>query len=142
MHTDLVGPIKPVGFVGERYFFTFTNDCTRMTETYMGTKKSNWLRCLKTYYSLCRTRSKEKHLIKCLRSDYRSELQSYKADDWMQKEDITFEPSASYSQEQNRVSKQMGKTIMDMTRATILESNINNELWPELVLAMTYIKNN
>ena len=36
----------------------------------------------------------------------------------------------------------MGKTIIDMTRATILEGNIDDELWPELVLAMTYIKNN
>lgn len=31
---------------------------------------------------------------------------------------------------------------MDMTRATILEGNIDDELWPEIVLAMTYIKNN
>ncbi len=31
---------------------------------------------------------------------------------------------------------------MDMTRATILEENIDNELWPEIILAMTYIKNN
>lgn len=30
---------------------------------------------------------------------------------------------------------------MDMTRATNLEGNIDDELWPELVLAMTYIKN-
>lgn len=29
-----------------------------------------------------------------------------------------------------------------MTRATILEKNFNNDFWPELVLAMTYIKNN
>ncbi len=29
-----------------------------------------------------------------------------------------------------------------MTRATILEGNIDDELWPEIVLAMTYIKNN
>lgn len=29
-----------------------------------------------------------------------------------------------------------------MTRATILESNINDDLWPEMVLTMTYIKNN
>lgn len=35
----------------------------------------------------------------------------------------------------------MGKTLMDMIRATILEGNIDDELWPELVLAMTYIKN-
>lgn len=31
---------------------------------------------------------------------------------------------------------------MDMTRATILEGNIDNELWPELVLVITYVKNN
>ena len=30
---------------------------------------------------------------------------------------------------------------MDITRATILEGNIDDDLWPELVLAMTYIKN-
>ena len=52
-----------------------------------------------------------------------------------------FKPSASYSQEQNSVPEKMGRTILDMTKATILESNINNNLWPELVLAMTYIKN-
>ena len=40
------------------------------------------------------------------------------------------------------MSEQMRKTIIDMTRATILERNIEDELWPELVLTMTYIKNN
>lgn len=30
---------------------------------------------------------------------------------------------------------------MDMTRATILEGNVDNDLWPELVLAITYVKN-
>lgn len=31
---------------------------------------------------------------------------------------------------------------MNMTRASILEDNIDDELQSELVLAMTYIKNN
>lgn len=60
----------------------------------------------------------------------------------MQNEGIVFEPSALYSQEQNGVSEQIGRTIIDMIRAIILEGNIDNELWPELVLAMTYVKNN
>lgn len=46
VHTDLVGPIKPIGFAGERYFFTLTDDCTKMTDTYTGSKKSDWLECL------------------------------------------------------------------------------------------------
>lgn len=32
VHTDVVGPINPIGFSGKRYFFTFTDDCTRLTE--------------------------------------------------------------------------------------------------------------
>lgn len=35
----------------------------------------------------------------------------------------------------------MGRTIIDMTKATVLESNIDDDLWPKLVLAITYIKN-
>lgn len=142
IHTDLVGPIDPVGFACERYFFTFTNDCTRYTETYTGSKKSDWLKCLKAFHRLCRTRSKQIHPIERQRSDYGSELQSHKADDWLEKEGIVFEPSAPYSREQKGVSERVGRTIMDMTRATILEGNIDDELWPEIILAMTQIKNN
>ena len=38
-----------------------------------------------------------------------------------------FEILALYSQEQNRVFKRIERTIIDMTRATILEESINNE---------------
>lgn len=41
VHTDLVGPINPVGFGGERYFFTFTDNLTRYTEIYTGAQKSD-----------------------------------------------------------------------------------------------------
>ncbi len=30
---------------------------------------------------------------------------------------------------------------MDMTRATILDGNIDDDLWPEIILAMTQVKN-
>ena len=56
-------------------------------------------------------------------------------------EGIVFEPSAPYSQEQNGVSEQTGRTIMDMARATIIEGDLDDIFWPEVVLAMTYTKN-
>ncbi len=90
---------------------------------------------------MCRTRSKDDYPIERLKSDYGLELQSHKADEWIEREGIIFEPSAPYSEEQNSVFERMGRTIMDMTKATILEGNIDDELWPELVLAMTYVKN-
>ncbi len=81
VYMDLIGPINPIGFWGKKYFFTFTDDATRMTETYTRAKKNDWLKYLKTYHSLCRTKSKESHLIERLRSDYESELQSHKVDE-------------------------------------------------------------
>lgn len=46
----------------------------------------------------------------------------------MQKQEITFKLSVLYFPEQNGVSKRTGKIIMDMTRETIFEKNINNNL--------------
>ena len=79
IYTNLVRPIKPIGFAKERYFFTFIDDCTRLTETYIGVKKSDWLKCLKIYHNLYRAKSKEEHSIKRFWSDYESEFQSHKA---------------------------------------------------------------
>lgn len=59
----------------------------------------------------------------------------------MLKEDIAFKPSCLNSQEQNGVSEQMGWTIIDMARATIIEGNIPDNLWPKVVLAMVHVKN-
>ena len=74
VHTDLVGPIRPIGFGGEQYFFTFMDDFTRYTETYTGAKKSDWFRCLKAFHNLCKTRSNCERPVHRLRSDYGSEL--------------------------------------------------------------------
>lgn len=58
----------------------------------------------------------------------------------MQKKRKVFEPLASYSQDQNRVVEIMRRTLIDMTRAKILEGDIEDELWPELVLVLIHIK--
>ncbi len=126
VHMDLVGPITPVGFGAERYFFTFTDDHTRITETYTGRRKSEWLKSLKAFYNLVCIRTRLDRPIKRLQSDYGSELQSRKVDRWLTKQRITFEPSAPYSQEENGVSERTRKIIMDMARVTILKGGIDN----------------
>ena len=130
-----------MGFSGECYFFTFTNDCTRYTITYTGTKKSDWLNCLKTFHSLAKTRTKSKRPIKRICLDYNSELQSKKVQQWLSAEGIILEPSAPYSQEENGVSKRLGRTLIEMARALIIKGGIDESFWPEVILAMTYIKN-
>lgn len=59
----------------------------------------------------------------------------------MEKEAIVFMLSTFFSQEQNIVFVRMRKTPIKITRTHILEENIKDGLWSNLVLAMTYIKN-
>ncbi len=138
---ELVGPITPVGFEGERYFFMFTNDYMHTTETYIAKRISEWLKYLKVFYNLARTRTKQNRPTERLRSDYGSELQSRKLDRWFTNKGIIFELSSPYSQEKNGVSECTGRTIMEMVRATILKRGIDDTLWPEVVLVITHIKN-
>lgn len=141
IHTDMVGAIKPKGFLDEIYFFTFTCDATRFTHVYTAKRKNEWMSHLQTYYSLVQNKTQKSKPIERIRTDFGTELRSGKVDSWMLNEGITFEPSASHSQEQNGVSERMGRTILDMTRCTIIEGDIPDDLWPEIVLAMVEVKN-
>lgn len=40
IHTDLIEYINTVSFLGKQYFFFFINNCTKLTEIYMDTKKA------------------------------------------------------------------------------------------------------
>lgn len=59
----------------------------------------------------------------------------------MSKKGIIFKLSASYFQEQNRVSEKVDQTIIDITYIMIFNENINNNLWLKIILAMIYVKN-
>jgi hypothetical protein len=140
-HTDLVGPIVPAAFLGERYFFTFTDDCTRMTETYTGKTKDEWFNHMKAYHNRARTVSGIDRPMDRIRSDFGTELRSDRVDKWFTEMGIVYEPSAPYSQEENGVSERCGRTLLTSARATILGGGLPDDLWAEIILAMTYIKN-
>lgn len=56
-------------------------------------------------------------------------------------QEIVFKLSVPYFQEENRMSKRRGQTVIEKVRATILEEGIKDTLWPKVVLAITHVKN-
>ena len=141
IHTDMVGPIKSEGLLKELYFFTFTNDKTRYTNVYTAISKNEWFDHLRTYENLTQTKTKLSRSIERIRTDFGTELRSHKVDRWLSDKDIVFEPSALHSQKENGVSERTGRTIMEIARSTILEGDIPDYLWTEIVLAMFHVKN-
>lgn len=141
VNTDLVGPITPCGFLGERYFFTFTDGATRETETYTGKEKSEWFGHFQSYYAQAQTVSQKDRPVHVIRTDFGAELRSNAVDQWMLAKGILFEPSAPYSQEENGISERKGRTLMERVRSTIIAGGIPDELWPKVLLAMTHVSN-
>ena len=74
IHTNLVEPITPLGFLGEKYFFTFTDGVTRETQTYIEKEKSEWFSHLKTYYTRTQTMSQKDRPIHLIQKNFGSEL--------------------------------------------------------------------
>lgn len=50
-----------------------------------------------------------------------------------------FKPSTPYFLDQNNVLERIGRTIIDMTRRIIFEGNIDNDLWPKIILIMPQV---
>lgn len=46
-----------------------------------------------------------------------------------------------YSQKENEISEKIDQTIIEMVKATILEREIKDTLWLEVVLAIIHVKN-
>lgn len=128
IHIDFVGLIMPIGFGGERYFFTFTHNYTRITKTYTAKQKSECFKCLKVFYNLAQTWTKQDQPTERLQSNYSSELLGEKVDKWLTNQGIVFKPLALYSQEENRVSERTNRTIMEMVRAMILKRGMEDIL--------------
>ena len=79
--------------------------------------------------------------IKRYCTDFNTELRSGPIERWRRERGIEFEPSAPYSQEQNGRAERQGHTLIEMVRATMIAGAIPENLWPEIVLAETLVKN-
>ena len=100
---DLVGPITPIGFKGERYYVLFTDDYIRFTIVYTIRIKDKWLSTLQRYYSQIYTKFDLK--ITRIYTNYRIELYSKKVTAQIDNLGIEFKPATLYAQEENRVAE-------------------------------------
>lgn len=110
------------------------------THVYTAFREHEWLEHLQTYHNLAHNKSQKSAPTATIRTDFGTELRSGTSDKWMLKEGIAFEPSGTLPQERNGVSERMGRTIMDMTRSTMMGGNVPDDLSSEVVLAMLYVK--
>ena len=79
--------------------------------------------------------------IKILKTDNGIEYINTLFKDYTTSKGIIHQFSAPYTPQQNGLAERINYTLLDKIRAILSESNLSKELWPDLLLSVTYIYN-
>ena len=79
--------------------------------------------------------------IKCFWSDNRREYNSKKLQAWFKKTGIQWEPTVSYTADQNGISKQTNRTLMERVQFVLYRKNLDKTLWAKIANTVIYLKN-
>jgi hypothetical protein len=139
IHSDVCGPINVTSLGGKRYFITFTDDFSRWTEVYFMKQKSEAFKYFEIFKAKLETMTGEK--IKILRTDNGSEYVNDNFTYFLKQFGIKHETTDIYTPQQNGVSERKNRTLLDMTRCLLFQSNLPKFLWCEALSTSNYIRN-
>lgn len=137
VHTDLAGPMNPIGQGGFQFVMMFTDDCSSAHFVYFLKHKSDAVTALKQFIADTNAVGK----IKALRSDNGGEFISKEFQMVLRDNQIRHETSAPHSPHQNGVAERQWRTIFEMARCLLIDSELPKALWVYAVQASVYIRN-
>lgn len=79
--------------------------------------------------------------IKCLQSDNGKEYINREFDDFLKKSGIGRRLTVMHTPEQNGVAERKNRTLVEMARCLLIQSNLPPSFWGEAVNAANYIRN-
>ncbi|KAM1689141.1 hypothetical protein EV2_037740 [Malus domestica] len=139
IHTDICGPMQTLTKAGNKYFITFTDDCTRMGWVYFLRNKSDAFGIFKRFKATVELQSGFK--VKKLRSDRGGEYTSLEFSQYCENLGLERQLTVAYSPQQNGVAERRNRTIVEMAKCMMLEKGIPFEFWAEAVNTAVYILN-
>ncbi|CAN1189557.1 Retrovirus-related Pol polyprotein from transposon RE2, partial [Linum perenne] len=139
VHTDLWGPSPVTSRLGYRYFALFIDHATRFTWVYMLRAKSDLLPILKGFLAMVQTQFHKK--IKVIRSDSGGEYSSAALKDLYLSHGIHYQMSCPGVSEQNGLVERKNRHVLELARALILQSQVPQSFWPEVVDTVIYLIN-
>ena len=137
IHSDLCGPISTASYGGARYFATFVDDYTRYVWVYPIQFKDEVVDVFKTWQRLVERQTGEK--LKILRTDGGREY--FKLKPYFRSVGIRHENSCPRTPQQNGVAERINRTLVEMARSCLSDSNCDLKLWAEAIVYAAYTRN-
>ena len=148
IHTDICGPFSTPCFNGQKYFISFIDDYSRFMYLYLIYDKAEALDAFKTYKTEVENQHEKK--IKILRSDRGGEYYGKYTEHgqskgpfarFLESEGIIAQYTMPGTPQQNGVAERRNRTLMDMVRSMLTNSNMQMNLWSEALKTAIYLLN-
>jgi hypothetical protein len=125
--------------MGEYYFSTFTDVYSHHVSVYLQKKKDETLSKLQIYIPRVETVTSQR--INYFRSDSGGEYDSDVFRTYLRERGIHHEITNTYTSQENGMSEQMNRTIMEMARCLLHDSGLPRTFWGYAVLHSARILN-
>ena len=137
VHCDLAGPMETISIDGHKYAMLFVDDHTGANTVYFLKAKSDAIDAARKFLADTAPYGK----IKKIRTDNGTEFTNAEFKKLMIENCIKHETSAPYSAHQNGTVERGWRTLFDMARTLLIDSNTPKFLWPYAVLMSMHIRN-
>ncbi|UYV64139.1 hypothetical protein LAZ67_2006688, partial [Cordylochernes scorpioides] len=139
IHTDICGPMRTKSLGGALYFSTFIDDFSGFIFTFIMKSRSEVFKGFRIFKNYAEKQTGKR--LKCIRSDNAPEYLSKEFKDYLEGEGIGRQLSVEYTPQQNGVAERANRTLLDMTRCFMIEGDLPETLWAELIHTSTFIRN-
>jgi transposase InsO family protein len=139
LHIDLFGPISIESLGGKRYGFVIVDDFSRFTWVLFLKHKYDSYEAFKTF---CKQVQNEKETnIISVRSDHGGEFENSSFEQFFNENGISHNFSCPRTPQQNGVVERKNRTLQEMARTILNESNVEKYFWAEAINTSCYILN-
>ena len=139
IHTDLWGPAPVATLRGRRYFVTFTDDSSRLSDIHLLRRKGETLKAYINYEAEVKTQRKAS--IKTLHSDRGGEYTGKEFVVHLKKQGTRQKLTVHDTPEHKGVAERLNHTILEKIRAMLHASGQPRFLWGEAAHHAVWLKN-
>ena len=131
LHIDLFGPVKTTSLGGMKYGFVIVDDFSRFTWVLFLKQKDDAFESFKTF---CKKVQNEKDSsIISVRSDHGGEFINASFKSFFDELGISHNLSCARTPQQNGVVERKNRTLQEMARTILEESNVESYFWAEAI---------
>jgi transposase InsO family protein len=140
VYMDFWGPYTRVQTVnGYKYYLSLTDDFSRFSTIYLTKDRSleTVQEVLDQWLANAERQTQKKVLV--IRTDNAREFVAL--DPWVKRQGIELEFTEPHTPAQNGVAERLNRSLLEITRAILIDANIPRKYWPWALQFAVYIRN-